>query len=296
MRILCESPAGKTNAERVEAFYRRECGATRQKLDFTDLESGKARKDFAAERNCEKEFALRVKHGAHYNHAPIFRAFCLRRSSLADWNSVARQDDQALRKPKFSRMVGVLRGQRVRNASRARVQRDSQCCCADRRDTPFQVQNYWQGRDEIRQSRDYTRYQQGFRRTGDLLLLVRRAGESDRRRHDFAAGRERISLDGGRSEHALVSSERAGARRADRGYFGSGSRAGAARAEVRASSEADHRRRHHESEIFSCDARKNRGRGSGYFANGLYGRSGLRNLDSMERCSRSVGCARRYGT
>jgi aminomethyltransferase len=76
MRILCESPAGKTNAERVEAFYRRECGATRQKLDFTDLKSRKSAKGFAADRIDGDEFALRAKRGAHYNHGPIFRAFC----------------------------------------------------------------------------------------------------------------------------------------------------------------------------------------------------------------------------
>ena len=45
--------------------------------------------------------------------------------------------------------------------------------------------------------------------------------------------------------------------------------------DVRAASEADRRRRHHESEIFSRDARKNRGRGSGYLANRLHGRSGI---------------------
>ena len=68
-------------------------------------------------------------------------------------------------------------------------------------------------------------------------------------------------------------------------------RAGAARADFRAASEAGRRSGHHESEIFPRDARKNRGRGSGYFAHRLHGRSGIRNLDSVERCAEGVGRA-----
>ena len=51
------------------------------------------------------------------------------------------------------------------------------------------------------------------------------------------------------------------------------------------------RSEYHEPEIFSIHARKNRRRGSGYFAHGLYGRSGLRNLDAVEGGAARVGRA-----
>jgi aminomethyltransferase len=42
-------------------------------------------------------------------------------------------------------------------------------------------------------------------------------------------------------------------------------------------------------EIFSRDARKNRRSAGGYFAHGVYRRSGLRNLGSVERCGEGMG-------
>ena len=71
--------------------------------------------------------------------------------------------------------------------------------------------------------------------------------------------------------------------------------AGTARANVGPSAEAGRGCGHHELEIFPRDARKNRGRGSGYFAHRLHGGFGIRDLDSMERRAEGVGCARRDG-
>ena len=49
------------------------------------------------------------------------------------------------------------------------------------------------------------------------------------------------------------------------------------------------RSRYHQSQIFSSHARKNRRRRCGYLPHRLHRRSGLRNLDAMERSGRAFG-------
>src|SRR4029077_14754105 len=54
------------------------------------------------------------------------------RGRLAHWNSISRENFRPLPEPELPRVVGILHGQRVRSASRTRVQRDSQCVRLDR--------------------------------------------------------------------------------------------------------------------------------------------------------------------
>ena len=77
----------------------------------------------------------------------------------------------------------------------------------------------------------------------------------------------------------------------DRRHFGASRRAGAAGADFGQAAEERGRSRHRESEIFPHDQRQNRRRAGGYLAHRIYRRSGLRNLDSVERRSESLGRA-----
>src|SRR5215471_15011807 len=57
-------------------------------------------------------------------------------------HSVSRSDPSALRELELSRLGGLLRCQRLRAASRARVQRHPQCGGADRRVAAVQISGY----------------------------------------------------------------------------------------------------------------------------------------------------------
>src|SRR6266700_702173 len=108
-------------------------------------------------------------------------------------------------------------------------------------------------------------------------------------------------MDGGGPELAVVPAECAGAGCKHRGYFGADGSAGSARTNFGKAAARRGGREHHETKIFSRNAWKDRGRTSGHFANGLYGRSGIRDLDAVARrgegAGRSgVGCKERRGT
>ena len=59
------------------------------------------------------------------------------------------------REPEFSGVVGLLHRGRVRDAPRARVQRDSEFVGADRHFAAIQISDYRTRCDEIRESGDF---------------------------------------------------------------------------------------------------------------------------------------------
>src|SRR5262249_17744472 len=72
--------------------------------------------------------------------------------SAAEWpfanrDGGSRPDIQAVREPQLPRMVGLLRGKRLRDAPRARVQRDPQCRGPYRCDAVVQVPGERKGSD-----------------------------------------------------------------------------------------------------------------------------------------------------
>src|ERR1700741_5547194 len=92
------------------------------------------------------------------------------RKYLAHRNRISRKNFSPLPQPELSRMVGLLHGQRLRNASRARVQRHPQRLRADRYFSALQISDHRERRDPPGEPRDYTRHQQGESRKGHLLL------------------------------------------------------------------------------------------------------------------------------
>ena len=89
---------------------------------------------------------------------------------------------RALREPELSRLVGLLRGQRVRGAPRARVQRHPQRRGADRRLAAVQVPRHGPRRGAARRSHHHARRRENGGRAGVLHAVVRRARPGDRRR------------------------------------------------------------------------------------------------------------------
>src|SRR6267143_5872821 len=106
---------------------------------------------------------------------------------------------------------------------------------------------------------------------------------------------ERIQVDGGGPESAMVSAEYAGAGRNHCRYFGADRGAGAAGADVGKTAARGGGRVHHEPEVFSRDAREDCGRARGHFADGLYGGFGIRSVDAVAIRGEGVGCADREG-
>src|SRR3989449_9643558 len=99
--------------------------------------------------------------------------------------------------------------------------------------TLFRSPGLWPGRDEAREPRYRARHPQSRARSGDLLLLVRPAGQGGGRWHYLAPRREYLPLDSRGPKLALVPAERFGPRRRDRGHLRAGSSAGAARSNFR---------------------------------------------------------------
>ena len=91
--------------------------------------------------------------------------------------------------------------------------------------------------DEVREPRDHARHQQSDNRPGDLLLLVRRARKSDRRRHDFAAGRKCYRWTAADPSIRWFHQNALGPGREDRRHFDASGGAGAAGADFRALAE-----------------------------------------------------------
>ena len=153
-------------------------------------------------------------------------------AAFASRNRISRENFSALPEPELPRVVGLLRRQRVRSASRARVQRHPQRGRADRHLAALQVSDHRQGRHQAGEPHHHPRHHQGESGPGDLLLLVRRAGQSDRRRHHHAPGRKQVSLDRRRSQPALVPAERLEHGRSGRRHFRATRRARVAGADL----------------------------------------------------------------
>ena len=156
---------------------------------------------------------------------------------------VSRPHPRAVRKPELPRMGGVLRGQRVRAAPRARVRGHSQRRGADRRLAAVQVHRQRARCHAAGGSRHHARRHEGRGRAGHLHALVRRARQGHRRRHGHEAGRAGVAVDGRGPEPALVPAERRGPGRAGRGRLRAGRGAGRARADVGPAAEGGRRRR-----------------------------------------------------
>ena len=103
--------------------------------------------------------------------------------------AVPRAHVRALREPELPRMVGLLRRQRLRRPSRARIQRDPQRRGADRRLAALQIPRHRRRRRAL-VDRLITRDVEDGGRPGLLHAVVRRARQGDRRRHGVAAGRD----------------------------------------------------------------------------------------------------------
>ena len=128
----------------------------------------------------------------------------------------------ALREPQLSRLGGLLRRQRLRNASRARIQRDQERLRADRHLAALQVPRLRAATRCASSNRVITRDASKMaRRPGLLHAVVRRRRQGDRRWHGDAAVPTGVSLDRGGSEPAMAHRERVRAERRDRGHLAS---------------------------------------------------------------------------
>ena len=179
-------------------------------------------------------------------------------------------------------MVGLLRRQRVRRPSRARIQRYPQCRGADRRLAAVQIPGHGHRCRTLRRSAHHPGRRQDDGRPGLLHAVVRRARPRDRRRHGVAAGRDALSMDGGGSKPALVQAERRRPGRARRRHLRGARRAGPAGADIGAGPRRRLGRRDRAAEVFPRDQRNHRRRSRRHLAHGIHRRSRLRDLDACE--------------
>ena len=213
------------------------------------------------------------------------------RGFSADRDRRTRENVSSLREPELPRVVRVLRGQRVRGAPRPRVQRDPQRGGDDRHLAAVQVPPLGQGRHAPRGSDRDPGSQEGLGRLGHLHAVVRRARQGHRRRHGLAPRGERLPLDGGGPEPALVPPERRGPRRQDRGHLGRRGRARAAGADLGPPAQGDRRGRHREPQVLQGHLRQDRRHPRRHLAHRVHGRPRLRDLDPVEGRREGVGRA-----
>ena len=159
--------------------------------------------------------------------------------------AVPRAHLRALREPELPRVVGLLRRQRVRDASRARIQRHPQRRGADRRLAAVQVPGHravTRRASSIASSRATS-----AKMAAGQVVYTPWCDEHGQVIDDGTVTRldeTRVPLDGGRSEPALVPAERRRPRRARRGRLRARSRRWRCRGRrrracLRASPEAD---------------------------------------------------------
>ena len=163
-----------------------------------------------------------------------------------------------MRVAELPRVVGLLRRQRLRDASRARIQCPPQCRRPDRYLSPVQVSRQRRRCHPPGEPRHHPRRRADGRRPGLLHALVRRSRQGDRRWDGGAAGGADIPVDRGRSEPAVASSERRRAARRHRGHLGAGGRAGAAGADLRPRAARRSRGGHRRPAVLPRDQRPHR--------------------------------------
>ena len=164
-------------------------------------------------------------------------------SPHAHWHRRSRPHLRPVREPELPRVVRVLRGQRVREPPRARIQRHPQRGRAHRRLAALQIHDFGTRRRAAGRSADHPRRVEDGRRPGVLHAVVRRARQGHRRWDGVAARRAALQVDRRRSEPALVPAERRRPARQRRGRVGGDCRAGAAGADVSARAAGGVRRR-----------------------------------------------------
>ena len=124
----------------------------------------------------------------------------------------------------------------------------------------LQVPHLGQGRDAPRRPDRHAGPAQGQARLGHLHALVRRARQGHRRRHRLAAVRERLPLDRGRSEPALVPAERPRPRRDARGRLRRDRGPRGAGPDLGPHAQGDRRGRHREPQVLQGHLRQDRRR------------------------------------
>ena len=206
--------------------------------------------------------------------------------------AVSRTHLRAVREPELSRVVRLLRGQRLRGHHEHEYNAIRNAAALIDVSPLFKYSIT--GPDAARLvdriiTRDVT---QDGGRPGYLHAVVRRARQGHRRWHRVAAGREHVSLDRRGSEPALVPAERPRARRAQSRTSRSRSRRWRCRARRRRgccepSADADIDR----AEVFPGHERPHRGRARRDLANRLHRRSRLRDLDAGGARDAGVGRA-----
>ena len=211
----------------------------------------------------------------------------------ADRLCVSRAHAPALRELELPRLGGLLRRQRLRNASRARIQRHSQRGRAHRRVAALQIHHRRTRRDEARRSAHHARCDEAGGRTSHLYArgaTSRARSSTTERSRDWEssaiAGPPPIRVCDGscrtqsgstcRSKTCRKPSPPSPCRvRHPGALLSAGGRVGREGAEV-----------------FQSHERKHRRRSRRHLAHGLHRRSRLRNLDAVARRDPRLGRAR----
>ena len=214
------------------------------------------------------------------------------RSTSADRNRRTRENVSALREPELPRVVGLLRGLRVRGAPRARVQRDPQRRGDDRHLAALQVPHLRQGRDAAGRPDRHAGPAQGRRRarssTRPGATSTARSSTTARSRgwpRTSTAGRRRIRACAGssRTRWGSTSRSRTSPTRSRRSRCRARPRAACSRRSPRPTSRTSSTSRSPPGKIAGVPGR--------HLPHRLHGRPRLRDLDSLEGRRQGLGRA-----